>query len=387
MLPHDRNGCGRAGPLRAGDRAGDARRARHRVEDVLRLRDRVRRRAEHPDLPGVSRPAGRAAGRQRGRDRVDDPDRTGAELLDRHLVPVRAQELLLPGHAEELPDLAVRRAAVRRRLPRRRGRRAVPTGSVSSGCTSRRTPARTRTSGQTGRIHGADYSLVDFNRAGIPLVEIVTKPVPGTGACAPEVARAYVTELRDILRTLGVSDVRMEQGSLRCDVNTSLNAPGAPVGHPHRDQERQLAAQRRAGGALGDAPAGGRPGRRTPGRAGDAALLRDDRRHPPRPQQGGGDRLPLLPRARPRSDGAGPRLGGAVARRAAGAARSPSGPDPESPRRECRGHAADDQRRGRRPGRRNRRGRSAGRPRRGTGGWATSPRRPTSARSNPPIWR
>ena len=80
--------------------------------------------------------------------------------------------------------------------------------------------------GTSGRIHGADYSLVDYNRAGIPLVEIVTKPVPGTGALAPEVARAYVTELRDILRTLGVSDVRMEQGSLRCDVNTSL----APVG-------------------------------------------------------------------------------------------------------------------------------------------------------------
>src|SRR5436190_7746184 len=80
--------------------------------------------------------------------------------------------------------------------------------------------------GTSGRIHGAEYSLVDFNRAGIPLVEIVTKPVPGTGALAPEVAQAYVTELRDLLRTLDVSDVRMEQGSLRCDVNTSLNLPG-----------------------------------------------------------------------------------------------------------------------------------------------------------------
>ncbi len=84
--------------------------------------------------------------------------------------------------------------------------------------------------GTSGRIHGADYSLVDFNRAGIPLVEIVTKPVAGTGALAPEVARAYVTELRDLLRTLGVSDVRMEQGSLRCDVNTSLNRPGEEWG-------------------------------------------------------------------------------------------------------------------------------------------------------------
>ncbi len=84
--------------------------------------------------------------------------------------------------------------------------------------------------GTSGRIHGADYSLVDYNRAGIPLVEIVTKPVPGTGELAPQVARAYVTELREIMRTLGVSDVRMEQGSLRCDVNTSLNRPGEPWG-------------------------------------------------------------------------------------------------------------------------------------------------------------
>src|SRR3981189_1242174 len=82
--------------------------------------------------------------------------------------------------------------------------------------------------GSTGRIHGATHSLVDYNRAGIPLVEIVTRPVPGTGALAPEVARAYVTELRETLRTLNVSDVRMEEGSLRCDVNLSLNAIGAP---------------------------------------------------------------------------------------------------------------------------------------------------------------
>ena len=82
--------------------------------------------------------------------------------------------------------------------------------------------------GATGRIHGADYSLVDYNRAGIPLVEVVTKPVTGTGALAPAVARAYVTELRDLLRALGVSDVRMEEGSLRCDVNTSLAPSGSP---------------------------------------------------------------------------------------------------------------------------------------------------------------
>ena len=81
--------------------------------------------------------------------------------------------------------------------------------------------------GATGRIHGAEYSLVDYNRAGIPLVEIVTKPIEGTDAAAPVVARVYVTELRDLLRSLSVSDVRMEEGSLRCDVNTSLAPRGS----------------------------------------------------------------------------------------------------------------------------------------------------------------
>ena len=81
--------------------------------------------------------------------------------------------------------------------------------------------------GATGRIHGADHSLLDYNRAGIPLVEIVTKIVPNTGKYAPLVARAYVATLRDILRALKVSDVKMEQGSLRCDVNLSLSKVGS----------------------------------------------------------------------------------------------------------------------------------------------------------------
>ncbi|WP_285497102.1 Asp-tRNA(Asn)/Glu-tRNA(Gln) amidotransferase subunit GatB [Actinomadura sp. NBRC 104425] len=81
--------------------------------------------------------------------------------------------------------------------------------------------------GATGRIHGADHSLVDYNRAGIPLVEIVTKPITATGDKAPQVARAYATELRELVRALGVSDVRMEQGSMRCDVNVSLMPRGA----------------------------------------------------------------------------------------------------------------------------------------------------------------
>ena len=80
--------------------------------------------------------------------------------------------------------------------------------------------------GSTGRIHGATHSLVDYNRAGIPLIEIVTKPILGTREKAPEVAKAYVSALRDLLKALEVSDVKMEQGSLRCDVNLSL----APIG-------------------------------------------------------------------------------------------------------------------------------------------------------------
>ena len=76
--------------------------------------------------------------------------------------------------------------------------------------------------GSTGRIHGASHSLLDYNRAGVPLVEIVSRPIEGAGERAPEIARAYVTALRDLLASLDVSDVRMDQGSMRCDVNLSL---------------------------------------------------------------------------------------------------------------------------------------------------------------------
>ena len=79
---------------------------------------------------------------------------------------------------------------------------------------------------ETGRIHGATTSLIDYNRAGVPLVEIVTKPIVGAGARAPQIARAYVTALRDLLRALNVSDVRMDQGSMRCDSNVSLKPSG-----------------------------------------------------------------------------------------------------------------------------------------------------------------
>ena len=193
---------GRARPLRAGHRPRDARRAGHRVEDVLRLLDRVRRRAEHAHLPGLPRPARRAAGGQRGRHRVDDQDRPRAELLDRVLVPLRPQELLLPGHAEELPDLAVRRAAVRRGLPRRRGRRrdrprrhraGAPGGGHRQEHPRRRRPAAstaptTRWSTTTGPA--SRWSRSSPSRCPAPARSRPRWPRPTSPSCATSCARS-----------------------------------------------------------------------------------------------------------------------------------------------------------------------------------------------------
>ncbi|WP_273368541.1 Asp-tRNA(Asn)/Glu-tRNA(Gln) amidotransferase subunit GatB [Corynebacterium massiliense] len=84
----------------------------------------------------------------------------------------------------------------------------------------------THIGGAGGRITGATSSLVDCNRAGIPLIEIVTKPIIGAGERAPEVAKVYVTALRDLVAALGVSDARMDQGSMRVDSNLSLRPVG-----------------------------------------------------------------------------------------------------------------------------------------------------------------
>ena len=82
----------------------------------------------------------------------------------------------------------------------------------------------THVGGSTGRIHGAEYSLVDYNRAGVPLVEIVTKIIYGAERDAPELAKAYVSTIRDIVVSLGISDAKMERGNLRCDANISLRS-------------------------------------------------------------------------------------------------------------------------------------------------------------------
>jgi aspartyl-tRNA(Asn)/glutamyl-tRNA(Gln) amidotransferase subunit B len=79
--------------------------------------------------------------------------------------------------------------------------------------------------GTSGRIHGADYSLVDYNRAGIPLLEIVSEP----DLRSAEQARAYLSELRAIVLALGISDAKLEEGSMRCDANISLRPRGHTV--------------------------------------------------------------------------------------------------------------------------------------------------------------
>jgi aspartyl-tRNA(Asn)/glutamyl-tRNA(Gln) amidotransferase subunit B len=84
----------------------------------------------------------------------------------------------------------------------------------------------THVGGAGGRIHGSDHSLIDFNRAGVPLVEIVSRP----DIRSPEQARAYVSELRAILVAVGASDAKMEEGSMRVDANVSVRRPGAEFG-------------------------------------------------------------------------------------------------------------------------------------------------------------
>lgn len=89
----------------------------------------------------------------------------------------------------------------------------------------------THVGGADGRIEGADHSLVDYNRAGVPLIEIVTKPIEGAGARAPEIAGAYMRAIRDIVRALNISEARMEHGNMRADVNVSLRrSPSDPLG-------------------------------------------------------------------------------------------------------------------------------------------------------------
>ena len=172
--------------------------------------------------------------------------------------------------------------------------------------------------GTSGRIHGADASLVDYNRAGVPLVEIVSRP----DIRSAEDARSYVTELRAILLATGASDAKMEEGSMRVDANVSMRPVGTDVArHALRDQEPQLDPEPgpcdRVRGQAPDRPS------RSGGahQAGDSSLERGRGAHAHPPLEGGGGRLPLLPRARSRAARTRRRLDLAARRRVASASR------------------------------------------------------------------
>ena len=99
--------------------------------------------------------------------------------------------------------------------------------------------------GRSGRIHGADYSLVDYNRAGIPLLEVVSEPDLRSAA----EAQAYLSELRAIVLALGISDARLEEGSMRCDANISLRRRGDTV-YGTRVEVKNLNSVRSLGRAI-----------------------------------------------------------------------------------------------------------------------------------------
>ncbi len=193
----------------------------------------------------------------------------------------------------------------------------------------------------SGRIHEADYALIDYNRAGVPLVECVSEPDMRT----PEEAAAYLRQLRTTLESLDVSDVRMEEGSLRCDANISLRPVGTGgLRHQGRDQEHELRPLDGARAELRDrAPDEGDRERRAD-RAGDAPLGRGRRRHEVDALEGGGVRLSVLPGAGHPADRARGRVGRRHPRDAAGAAARQA--------RALRGRARPQARGGARAGRR-----------------------------------
>ena len=261
--------------------------------------------------------------------RVGDPDRPRAELRDRRVVPVRAEELLLPGHAEELPDLAVRRADRLRRLDGRRASTARPYRvEIERAHMEEDTGKSLHVGGATGRIHGADYSLVDYNRAGIPLIEIVTKPIIGTGEKAPagrpgvrRAAARAAARPRRLRRPdgAGLAALRREP------VAGARRAPArsAPAPRP-RTSTRCARSSGRSATRSAATPRSSPPAARSCRRPGTGT------RTPASPRQRPGEvrrrGLPLLPRARPGAGRAVARVGRGAARRRCPSRRASGGP-------------------------------------------------------------
>ena len=237
----------------------------------------------------------------------------------------------------------------------------------------------THVGGATGRIHGASHSLLDYNRAGIPLIEIVTKPIEGAGERAPEVAKAYVAELRELIKALGVSEARMEMGQMRCDVNLSLRPHGREK-FGTRSETKNVNSLRSASSAPPASRSSGTPpccprAARSCRRPGTSTR----RTAPPRP---------AASRRRPRTTATSPSRTWCPSPRPASGSRSCAPGLPELPRvrrnRLARGvghlrarHAVDPQRGRGRPDRRHDRGGRRLRRRPASGGWASWPVAPT----------
>ena len=187
--------------------------------------------------------------------------------------------------------------------------------------------------GGGGRIHDADHALVDYNRAGVPLVEIVSAPDIRSSAQA----RLYASELRGILVATGASDGRMEEGSMRVDANVSVRRAGTfELGTRCEIKNLNSLAVARAGHRVRDRAADRLARGRRQGRATDAALERGPGRHRRPPLQRRGVRLPVLSRARPRARRPRRRVavrGGRVDRSHAGRSAAPSWPRCSGPSR------------------------------------------------------
>ena len=284
------------GPGRSWSGSRSTPRSSQQAKLFSRRRHRVRRRAQQPGLAGRRRLAGHAAGAQRLLRRAGGPHRPRAARRDQPRSRFRAQELLLPRPAagyqiSQYAHPIVGKGGSTIDLPDGTAKRR----SASPGCISSRTPAsRCTTSTPTRRC-------IDLNRSGVALMEIVSEP----DMRSPEEAVAYLRKLRSILRYLGTCDGNMEEGSLRCDANVSVRREGDDgARHALRDQERQLDALRRPG----DRVRGARQVELLEGggtdRAGDPPVRLRQGRDALDALQGGGARLPLLPRPRPAAAGA-----------------------------------------------------------------------------------
>ena len=290
-----------------------------RDEDVLPLPQRLRRRAEHADLPGVPCVPRRAAGAEPARDRGDDQARPRARLRRSRSAPSStARTTSIPTCRRRTRSASTTSRCARTAGSRSRRRTATSMIGITRAHLEEDAAKNVHVAA-SGRLHGATATLVDFNRGGTPLVEIVTEP----DLHDAETAKRFLQLLRQTVVELELSDAELEKGSMRFDVNVSVRPAGTDelrtrtelknmnsFNFAAKGIEREIARQ------IQIYEAGGEVQQETlhfvPGDEELAAV----------PLQGGGAGLPLLPRARPRAGAAAGGARRAAARRDRRAARA-----------------------------------------------------------------